>query len=288
MVGHSFRDWLDFRKNACYPAGHYYSPIISKEEVRAAEKQIWKEPLPGEVAGIRLNTEEQLLLLQKLSAYYPELPFTDVKEKTRYFFSNDYYSYTDGIILYSMIRHIRPKRIIEAGSGFSSSLMLDVNQLFFQNKISLTFIEPNPERLYSLMSEEDRSTSRVIRSPIQQVDLSIFRTLEKGDILFIDSTHVSKTGSDVNHILFTILPSLSPGVFIHFHDIFYPFEYPKKLVYEGRNWNEDYLLRSFLMYNNQFEIRLFAHYLHEMHPGSFEKMPLCYRNKGGDLWLEKK
>ncbi len=98
---------------------------------------------------------------------------------------------------------------------------------------------------------------------------------------------MSKTGSDVNYILFDILPILNKGVFIHFHDIFYPFEYPKKWVYEGRNWNEDYILKAFLMYNSEFKIRLFSHYLHELHKDTFKDMPLCYKNTGGNIWLEK-
>src|SRR5690606_22964232 len=115
-----------------------------------------------------------------------------------------------------------------------------------------------------------------------------FDRLEADDILFIDSTHVAKTGSDVNYILFEILPRLKSGVLIHFHDVFYPFEYPRDWVFAGRNWNEDYLLRAFLMYNPAFEIILFSHYLHKHHPDAFAAIPLCYNNRGGNLWIVKK
>src|SRR5205814_62343 len=118
--------------------------------------------------------------------------------------------------------------------------------------------------------------------------LETFEKLNSGDILFVDSTHVVKTGNDVNYILFEIIPRLKSGVLIHFHDIFYPFEYPKDWVFMGRNWNEDYFLKAFLMYNNEFEIILFSDYLHKHHKEIFKEMPLCYKNSGGNLWIRKK
>ena len=80
---------------------------------------------------------------------------------------------------------------------------------------------------------------------------------------------------------------LKAGVMIHFHDVFYPFEYPKAWVFSGHNWNEDYLLKAFLMYNNSFEIRLFSEYIHRFHPQGFAEMPLTAKNFGGNLWIEK-
>lgn len=275
--------------NCCFPNGHFYSPVISIEDVKKREAEIWKKRDEDGISGVELRTEEQIKLVQQFTKYYAVLPFKSEKqENLRYQFENGSYSYTDGIILYSMIRHFEPKRIIEIGSGYSSMVMLDTNELFFNNQINLTFIEPYPEKLYSLMKEDDRKQATVIESEVQQVSLNVFEKLEAGDILFIDSTHISKTGSDVNFILFEILPVLKRGVLIHFHDVFYPFEYPKEWVFQGRNWNEDYILKAFLMYNEKFEIKLFSEYLHKHHKNIFEDMPLCYHNAGGNLWLEKK
>jgi predicted O-methyltransferase YrrM len=276
-------------ENCCYPNGHYYSPVFLIEEIKKRESEIWKNREINGISGIELRTEEQKKLVQQFGNYYAELPFRSEKqEKIRYQFENGYYSYTDGIILYSMIRNLEPKQIIEIGSGYSSTVMLDTNELFFGNKIDLTFIEPYPDRLYSLMKEGDKEKNKIIVSDVQQVSLTVFEKLNAGDILFIDSTHVSKTGSDVNYILFEILPILKKGVFIHFHDVFYPFEYPKEWVFKGINWNEDYILRAFLMYNEKFEIKLFSEYLHKHHMDVFKGMPLCYKNPGGNLWIEKK
>jgi hypothetical protein len=276
------------KKNSSLPAGHYYSPIVSVDDIRQREKAIWKGVGFDGIKGISLNTDALIGLAAEFSEYYSQLPFDKhKKDNLRYWFENNFYSYTDGIILYSFIRHFKPKRIIEVGSGYTSALMMDVNELFFDNKISLNFIEPYPERLRSLMSGGDKRISTVLEKTVQEIDLGFFEQLEKGDILFIDSSHVSKCGSDVNFILFEILPILKSGVLIHFHDVFYPFEYPQDWVLNGWNWNEDYLLRAFLMYNKDFSIRFFSHYLHVHHKEAFKNMPLCYLNTGGNLWIEK-
>lgn len=275
-------------KNSFYPAGHFYSPIVSVDDIRQRQKEIWKGAAEDGIKGIELHTAAQIELAGQLSRYYAEIPFP--KEKSgdrRYWFENNFYSYTDGIVLYSMIRHFKPQRIVEVGSGYSSALMMDVNELFFGNKISLNFIEPYPDRLYSLLTEKDKHAATILTKPVQEVDLAFFSELEAGDILFIDSSHVSKSGSDVNFILFDILPVLKSGVLIHFHDVFYPFEYPLDWVLNGWNWNEDYFLKAFLMYNNTFSIRLFSNYLHVHHKEAFKDMPMTYLNTGGNFWIQK-
>ncbi len=271
-----------------FPPGHYYSPIFSIHEIKKHEQRIWKEKLPDVIPGIYLNTNYQLQLIRDLSEYFSEMPFmAQPQNELRFYFENDYYSYTDGIILYSMIRYFKPKRLIEVGSGFSSALMMDTNEQFFDGAIHLEFIEPNPKRLYSLFKESDKATIKVTEDLVQHIPVSKFQELENGDILFIDSSHVAKTGSDLNYILFEILPSLNKGVLIHFHDIFYPFEYPKEWVYGGRNWNENYILRAYLMNSDSYKIIYFSDFMHKKHPDSFTNMPLCYKNTGGALWLEK-
>jgi predicted O-methyltransferase YrrM len=283
------RENHDLKKNSFFLPGHFYSPVISIEDIKNRSAAIWKKNEPDGIPGIDLNVNEQKDLIENLTLYYKDLPYEKGNNsKTRYYFENNYFSYTDGIVLYSMIRHFKPKRIIEIGSGFSSAIMMDTNEMFFTNKINLTFIEPNPDRLNSLLSKKDKKQNLLKQSDVQNVSLDEFKKLNARDILFVDSSHVVKTGSDVNYILFEIMPILKSGVLIHFHDVFYPFEYPKKWVFEGRNWNEDYFLKAFLMYNNSFKITLFVHYLHQHHSKFFSGMPLSYKNTGGSLWLEKK
>ena len=267
-----------------YRPGHFYSPIVDWQEIKD-NNSIWQINEPQEVD---LNEEGQLNFFRELAAFYNDIPWDDEKKTgLRYNFKNDFYSYSDAIILYSLIRSKRPGKIIEIGSGFSSAVMLDTNQFFMNNEIALQFIEPYPERLFSLFLKEDHEKKMVKKENVQQIPLSEFKLLEAGDFLFVDSSHVSKTGSDVNYILFEILPILKKGVFIHFHDIFYPFEYPKLWTYHGRDWNEAYLLRAFLMNNSKYKILIFSDFLHQTYPELFSGMPLYKKNTGANLWLEK-
>ena len=270
------------------PPGHFYSPIANLADVRRDETRIFKkERRLG--PGIQLREEEQTRLLQMLVKYYEELPFDDSpRGSLRYGYNNPAYSYSDGIFLYSIIRHFRPKRIIEVGSGHSSCLMLDVNDLFFGGQIKCEFIDPYPELLLSLLKKGEAEKITYHRCRLQDVSLDKFEALEDNDILFIDSTHVTKVGSDVNHLFFEVLPILKPGVLVHLHDIFYPFEYPKSWIYEGRNWSEAYLLRAFLQFNEGFKIVLFNTFLEHFHRDFFlRRMPLCLKNEGGSIWLKR-
>ncbi|MGA7159391.1 MAG: class I SAM-dependent methyltransferase, partial [Bacteroidota bacterium] len=179
----------------------------------------------------------------------------------------------------------------EVGSGFSSAAMLDSADSLGLKNVRFTFIDPDPERLKSLLRKEDYLRCAVIEESLQHVDIGIFDDLEENDILFIDSSHVCKTGSDVNKIFFEIFPRLHKKVLIHFHDVFFPFEYPKAWVlgWNSFGWNEAYFLRAFLMYNTDFEILFFNTYLEHRYRERFAKtMPDCLKNEGGSLWIRKK
>jgi Methyltransferase domain len=268
--------------------GHFYSPLPSHAEVKAREQAIWGEP-PRCLSAVDLNEEGQVALLREFKSYYQALPFEDKPTQgLRYYFDNPTFSYADAIVLYSMIRHQRPQRIIEIGSGFSSAVILDTNDLFFDGTLACTFIEPFPDKLLPLFKDTDRDRHRLIIAPLQSVGTDPFKELSENDILFVDSSHVAKAGGEVNQIFFDILPALAKNVLIHFHDVFFPFEYPKEWVYEGRAWNEAYMLRAFLQYNNTFKIVFFNSFLSRFHHESFQRdMPLCLKNPGGSIWLKK-
>lgn len=266
--------------------GHFYSPIPSLDEIRAREEELFGEP-PPLLPGIELHGEHQVALVRELAAFYPELPFPKTQTAGgRYWFDNWAYSYADAIYLYGMLRKLRPRRVIEIGSGFSSAAMLDTRERFAL-ETEFLFIEPDPSTLTSLLKPDDRV--EILASRLQDVPLARFDVLEANDILFVDSTHVAKTGSDVNRIVFDLLPRLKSGVHVHFHDVFYPFEYPKEWVYEGRAWNEDYILRAFLEFNDAFEIVLFGTWLARFHRELLqESLPLTLENPGGSLWVRRK
>lgn len=273
---------------ACVSEGHFYSPIPDHDEVRRNAERIFR--IPESLSAIDLNVDEQLLTLTSLAEFRDEVPFqSEQTDGLRYFLHNPMFGYADGISLYGLIRHLKPKRIIEVGAGYSSCVMLDTNERFFDNRISCTFIEPNPASFLSLIKASDLNRIQLLRTPLQDVDPGTFRNLSANDILFIDSSHVSKAGSDVNYLLFEVLPELQSGVYIHFHDIFYPFEYPKQWILDlGISWNEAYLLRGFLQYNQSFRIALFINYLERFHSDQLRAlMPQSLGGADGSLWLRK-
>jgi hypothetical protein len=270
------------------PPGHFYSALPCIEEIRKKENTVWGR-VPPELPGIDLDIQGQLGLLDEFAGYYRDLPFRAKQENgLRYFYENPNYPYGDAAFLHCMMRKLRPRRIIEAGSGYSSCVMIDTNELFLGGTTEITFVEPYPDLLVSLFHPGDKEKYPIIARGLQEVELDRFRLLQEGDILFIDSTHVSKLNSDVNHILFKILPVLKSGVHIHFHDIFYPFEYPKEWIYAGRAWNENYILRAFMQYNSAFKIVLFGSFLAQLHRNKIEEaLPICLKNPGGSIWIKK-
>ncbi len=276
-----------FRGSEFAPPGHFYSPIPSESDIGSHVDFDW---VPREVAGVHLQEEMQMRTLERLRVFYPTLPFSERSRSAglRYQYDNPTYSFADGIILHCMIRSRRPKRVIEVGCGQSTCLILDTNELFFEDRIRYTSIEPFPAHLWPLLRPGDRERFQLIEARVQDQSLDLFQQLECGDILFVDSSHVAKLGSDVNFLFFEVLPRLATGVAVHFHDVFYPFEYPLGWYQEGRAWNEQYLLRAFLQFNRHFNVSLMSSFMQVRHRSWFaENMPDCLRNTGGCIWIEK-
>lgn len=279
---------IKLKQNSCFPPGHFYSPIVDTETILKNQNTIWpdKEHIQSEV---RLNDLKQLELLSRFKDFYPGFPYINpLITKLRYKPENTFFDPLDAFTIYSFIRHFHPGKILEIGSGYSSAVMLDTNQYFENNNIRLTFIEPYPERLKSLLQPDDYKVSEIVEKELQDIPLVKFRSLNKDDILFIDSTHVCKTGSDLNYLFFKVLPVLNSGVIIHFHDIFNSFEYPRQWVLGGRNWNESYILRTFLMYNDIFQILFFNDYLFiKYYKELSAAFPYPNLTSGGSIFLIK-
>lgn len=277
------RDLLNYEKWG--QPGHFYNPIPNLDESELYEYA--ENSSQNLYAGLTLNLENQKKFVESCIELYKELPFPiNHQAPFLYHFDNPNYSYSDSIFYYFIIRKFTPKRIIEIGSGYSTCVALDVNRHFFDNQIDITCVEPYPSLLLDLCKE---NKPKLFDKKIQEINLDLFDTLNANDILFVDSSHVLKTGSDLNHIFFQILPKLKSGVLIHFHDIFNEFKYPKEWIHNfNRGWNELYALKLFLMYNNNFEIIAFNHFLIENDEKWFaEHMPLCLKNRGGSIWIRK-
>ena len=270
------------------PPGHFSSPIPDLRLIDRQKAVLFDKSMTS-VPGIDTNADEQTRLLAEFSRYHAELPFGDERSHgLRYYYRNPYFSYGDAVVLYSVLRHFRPRRIIEVGSGFSSAVMLDTNDLFFAGRMALTFVEPYPERLLALLTDQDRNRHEVVATVVQEVPLEKFGALKDKDVLFIDSTHVAKAGSDVVHLLTNVLPRLNKGVLVHFHDVFWPFEYPEEWIRGGRAFNESYVLKAFLQFNSSFKILFFNSYLANHHRAAAEKaLPVFVKHPGASLWLEK-
>jgi hypothetical protein len=262
------------------PPGHFYSPISSTADGSRARAQRPGLALDG---GYDLRGAEQLEFADRLGPKWANFP----RSWRRYNAVNDMYGLSDGAVYYSMLTTLRPKNVVEVGSGFSSAIALDVRDQELHD-LELTFIEPYPQRLLGLLQESDKATITLHQSAVQDVPIEAFDVLDNDDILFIDSSHVSKPGSDVNWLFFRVLPRLKPGVVIHFHDIHYPFEYYDAWLTERRSWNESYLLRSFLSYNNAFHITFFSSWIWQEHPEVVRRyLPESCNHRPGSIWLRR-
>ncbi len=277
--------------NASHPNGHFYSPVTDPAEVAMQAHRLW--PAHPEVLGIDFNDEMHEHVLTELfpkyfGAYdYPE-ELEETPELTDFYTQNSQFSWLDCRSLFVLLRHWRPKRMIEVGSGFSSLLVADVNRRFLDGSLDFTCVEPYPR---AFLNDGLDGISRLIQAKVQDVPLSVFEELGEGDILFIDSSHVAKTGSDVNYLYFEVIPRLRPGVKIHIHDIFLPHEYPRDwVITENRSWNEQYLVRAFLMFNKTFRVLYGSAYAHHRFPQLVaDALGLPGRRSfgGGSLWLER-
>jgi predicted O-methyltransferase YrrM len=268
--------------------GHWESPYPSQDEIDRA-CFVYEDP-PGELPGIDLAGARQLQLVEELAPLQHDIELPAKPDPAwRYYYENPYFGLTDGEALCAMLRHLRPSRVIEVGSGFSSALILDTNERFLERRVELVFIEPEPARLKQLLRPGDDAQVEIIEGVVQDVPLETFDTLRPGDILFIDSSHITKMGSDVNMLFFEVLPRLAPGTHVHVHDIFYPFEYPRKWIETSKfARSEAYLLRAFLQYNPAFQIRLFLDYLRRLFRQEVGAVyPRLTWGAPGSLWMDK-
>ncbi len=284
-----------------FPPGHFYSPIPSLEDVERRHGTIFARDV--ELYGIELDLPGQLGMLETFASLSDDPAFYAPNRRKRYDIDNGSFTYDDAPILHYMMRLLKPKRIVEIGCGHSSACMLDTSDLYLDGAVEFTFIDVNCDPLRTLLLEADHRRVELLETPVQDVEPAVFDRLAPDDLLFVDSSHVLKIGSDVHSILFDILPRLKKGVCIHFHDVRYPFQYPENLTRSRIYWNEAYVLRAFLQNNDRFKIRFWLNYLlNANHPGIEQRasfLPLDkwderfnesrgdYTGAGGSIYLMK-
>ena len=242
----------------------YYSPVPDLTLIGDA---VWTRRSP--LGGVNLATDAAIDRVEhELAPLIGELdlPIHDPGEPGRFFLHNGGFGPVDAELLYAMIRAARPRRVVELGSGYST-LLIALACVRNAGEGSTTAHEifdpfPRPHILGDALG-----ASKLTALSATDVPLEVFATLECGDILFVDTTHTVKLGGDVNHLILDVLPTLRPGVIVHFHDIFLPWEYPRQWFEQMHwYWAEQYLLQAFLAYNHDFEIIVPAHALARDHP----------------------
>ena len=277
-----FRRWE--RRGFHVTPVHFYKPI---PDTQSLPDTLWQQP--SGLPGIQMNESAQLELLRKdfprFRNEYEQLATASSEKGSEFYVRNNLFGGVDALVAYCMVRHFQPRLVIEVGSGFSS---LVLGQAAQKNKTSgLICIEPFPRKF---LREGFPGLRSLIEKKVQDIELEFFLQLESGDMLFIDSSHTVKIGSDVNYLFLEVLPRLRPGVVVHVHDIFLPFEYRRDWVLdELRFWTEQYLLQAFLQFNSEFEVLMansyLNHYYHEELKTTFPDLTWW---EGGSFWMRRR
>jgi predicted O-methyltransferase YrrM len=240
----------------------YYSPVPDVAELPEA---IWKRR--SGLYGLDFDPAAHMEILERnLARYIAETAFPiEAAGPGEFYLDNGSYGSVDAEVLYAMVRHHKPSRIIELGSGFSTLVINAAtrrNEQEGQAAEHLIF-DPYPSsasRQAATIQDAIRLAGDLQTVSATDVPLSQFESLTRGDILFVDTSHTVKSAGDVNRIVLEVLPVLQPGVVVHFHDIFLPWEYPRDWVVQfGYYWAEQYLLQAFLSFNRRYRIQLSSH-----------------------------
>lgn len=264
---------------------HYYHPIPDTSKLRS------KDFAKKNLIGIKTNDKVQLGYLDKLAEFKKEfgqfgsLPKgINPQKDPKYYLNNFAFEGSDALSYYSFIRLLKPKKVVEIGSGWSTKIA--ANACLKNGDTELISIEPYPQ---PFLKKGIPGFSKLIAKKVEEVPLTFFEKLKSGDILFIDSSHTVKIGGDVNYIFFEILPRLKKGVYVHIHDIFLPYDYPKDWVLkERRFWAEQYLLHAFLLFNDSFEIVFAKGYLNSKYPVRMKNVFMGVAPVGGgSFWMRK-
>ena len=241
-----------------------------------------------------MNPENQLLLLNEVFPKYAEetvFSKTQNGDPREFYLENGSFGPVDAEVLHALIRHFKPQKIIEIGSGYSTLVSARACILNKQKDgvtTELIAIEPYPNET---LKQGIEGLTELIEKPLEQVPLSMFSGLGENDFVFIDSTHVLKIGGDVKYLYLEVLPRLTGGVLVHSHDIFFPAEYPKQWVRENHwFWTEQYMLQAFLAFNSEFEVLWASQYMSRKYP---KKVALTFPSftdgaYPGSLWIKRK
>jgi hypothetical protein len=262
---------------------HFYQPIPN---IQSLPESVFSRQ--SSMIGINMNVKVQVRFLNRIFPKYRNeynrIPTKPTKNIADFYFNNGAFDGLDALVLYCIIRHFKPKTVVEVGSGWSTRIAA---KACLKNRASkLISIEPYP---YDFLTKGFPGLTQQIPKQIQEIDITFFDRLGKNDILFIDSSHTVKVGGDVNYLFLEVLPCLRKGVIVHVHDIFIPYEYPRNWIKkEYRFWNEQYLLQALLTNNNNIEILFANSYMGREYKRELKRVfPKSPSHSGGSIWLRK-
>ena len=265
----------------------YYSPIPELLDLRNRDAD-WATP--SSMAGINLNLQAHIELLNAFSEFKDEVAFPDDSAGCSQFdfhFNNGTFETVDAELLDYMIRHFSPSRIVEIGSGRSTLISARACRNRTDLSIEVTCVDPFPP---PYIQSGVPGVANLIQKPVQDLRPTFFDRMRQNDILFIDSSHIVRSGSDVVFICLEVLPRLHPGVLVHFHDIFMPREYPSSWMFNQRRFfNEQYMLQAFLVGNAMFRVVFAAQWMHMVSPNRLSEAFPRYP-KGADpgsFWIQR-
>jgi hypothetical protein len=264
---------------------HYYEPLPDFRTITADAAERRRVS-----ASVAFDVEGQRQLVRRLGdAYRAEID--GLAASQAFDFANEYFAGFDAAAYYAIIRDARPARVIEIGSGMSTriaDLAIQRNRAE-GHRGEIICIEPFPQPRLT----ENMPAVTLIQRPVEQLDLETFEVLQANDILFIDSSHAAKFGSDVCREFLEILPRLNRGVWVHVHDIFFPRDYPASWLIDRRlAFNEQYLLEAFLSFNHAFAVRACNHWLALEYRGDAEALAPAAIWPGpelgcGSFWMQR-
>lgn len=274
-----------------FPPTHYYSPLPDVKLVKRNSRRWFKEDDPP---GLDWNPTGQKQLVDALLPFAPEAATLPPFHQVTLDGYGPGYGEVEAHVLYMMLRHLQPARVVEVGSGVSTFFTLQAlaaNRTAADVAATMTCVEPYPnEKLRALVA----SGSVDLRvAEVQDVDIRVFTELSGNDVLFIDSSHVSKRDSDVDFLFLEVLPRLQKDVIVHVHDIPFPLPAPPPdhpMFDTYLFWNEWAVVRAFLQFNSAFRIVMCQSYLHLRDPGELTRLVASYdprQHFPSSLWLRK-
>jgi hypothetical protein len=259
----------------------YYIPV---PDFAALPDSVWsrRSTLPG----VHWDLDRAIAWLERLWVRADQ-PWASVVRARPELVANIGFGGADTAVLFATIVAGRPRRIVELGAGHSTVIIAEAAAYLLEHEsmhVEVTSYDPFP----CLLPQRVNHPVKLIAA--QDVPRNAFTSLTDGDVLFVDTTHTVQLAGDVNRIILEVLPILEPGVLIHFHDIFLPFEYPRALV-EGLKylWAEQYLLQAFLQFNESFETLCGLNSLSLDRPDEMKRLGLDYPGSAppSSLWLRR-